>query len=185
MADVLQLPDRGKALREKIGARLTVKVGKGKRPHRATVFHVAYTVREHGRVEGVEMETDCGLRLGFEPFDERQRGLVKTEHSAFEEVGGGGELCRRCGLSVCAQLMGRSRKRAYLPAPRPKAKRAETFAEVKKRREREAFHAKVAEVCFGVPLSEVKRRGLVKEGRGRGTGWRLGKADGSEGPPAA
>lgn len=159
-----------------LGQRLTVAVGRGKKPHRAVWYHV--TLRG---VEGAYLETDCGLCLGFLPFD---GSTVEVERSEWREIEEGGGYCQRCVAVMSAAFEGRSRKRAWC-LPRPKAERAPTFAEVKRRRERDALHEKFSETLFGLPLSEVRRRGFVRTGRGRGARWRLGAPDGSEGPGAA
>lgn len=188
MADVLQLPDRGKAARESIGRRFSVVTGKGRKVHRAQVYHVTYKTREHGPVEGAHVETDCGVALEFTPFDGRLAAEQVGERTTFREIEeGAGEKCQRCAAALGLMILGKSRKRA-LQLPRPpaeKAARPETFAQVKRRRERDELHDKFSRTLFGVSGAEVKRRRIVSTGKGRGTRYRLGAPDGSEGPGVA
>lgn len=173
MGTVLQLPDRGKEVRELIGQRLTVMVGRGTKPHRAVWYHVTL-----GKVEGAYLETDCGRCLDFRPFD---GSAVEVEQSEWREVAGG-DYCQRCIASMGMMMIGQSRKRA-LKAPRPRAagKRPETFEE----RRGERLRGKFFQACFGVSAAEADRRGLVHTGgRGRKARYRLGDYDGSEGPAA-
>ena len=53
--------------------------------------------------------------------------------------------------------------------------------EAKHQREIEKREESLSQVGFGVGRNEVKRRGLVKKGQGRGATYRLGDPDGSEG----
>lgn len=186
MSEAIKFPDRGKAARESIGARLEIATGKGKRRHIARVYQATYHSRAHGDIPGAHMETDCGLHLGFHPFDGRMREAVKDEAVEFRETKDG-DLCIRCVRSIGAAMLGYSRKRIWRGArPRlPKAKHAATTIQaVRDRREQARRDELFSEALFGVPHSEVKRRGLVKEGKGKGAKYRLGDYDGSDNPAA-
>jgi hypothetical protein len=187
VGEAVKFPDRGKTWRERVGSRLNVRLSRGRKPHGAGVYEVTYKTRERGDVRGAFVETFCVVALDFIPFDEKLRGEQIGERTEYREVEyPGAEMCGRCLSSMTAMMLGRSRKQAFRRprSERPKAGRAETFAEVKARREREALHEKFSQACFGVSASEVKRRGIVKTGRGRGTRWGLGRPDGSDKAPA-
>jgi hypothetical protein len=88
---------------------------------------------------------------------------------------------------MSAITLGRSRKRDFIAKPKVakrKPKRAETIQQVRKRREKEKINESFSQACFGVSSDEVKRRGIVIDGRGKGTKYRLGDYDGSDNPAA-
>jgi hypothetical protein len=57
-------------------------------------------------------------------------------------------------------------------------------SEAKHQRDTKKLEESVSQAGFGVSRKEVKRRGLVKSGKGRGATYRLGDPDGSEGSAA-
>jgi hypothetical protein len=182
---VASFPDRGKDLRKSIGKRLEVVTGKGKRRHIARVYEVAYRSREQGDIPGALVETDCGLHLAFNPYDESMRGVVKDEPIEFHETQDG-IVCERCIRSIGAGILGKSRKRLFQPdsPKRPARKRAETFQQARKRHQDETLKDSFAQAVFGVSAAEMKRRGIVTTGRGRGAKYALGDDDGSDNPGA-
>jgi len=193
MSEAIKFPDRGKTLRESIGRRLNVIIGRGRKVHPAFISPGVYHSKALGDVFGVTVQTFCGLYLEFKPFDESALADVQanTEPYLYRESEDG-DRCDRCSSSMGAMMLGRSRKREYGAAGRPlktktvmkKVSKAVTVQGVRDRRDEERRKETFFQECFGVSSKEAKRRGIVTTGRGRGTKYRLGDYDGSDNPAA-
>ncbi len=195
MSEAVKFPDRGKTLREAIGKRLNVIIGRGRKVHPAFISPGVYHSKALGDVFGVTVQTFCGLYLEFKPFDESALADVQanTEPYLYRESEDG-DRCDRCSSSMGAMMLGRSRKRDFPVGQKVDRRKPErtiqnvekspTVQGVRDRHDEERRKETFFQECFGVSSKEAKRRGIVTTGRGRGTKYRLGDYDGSDNPAA-
>lgn len=107
----------------------------------------------------------CGRTRGQLPEGEQCLAVLMDEKSNSVEL-----ACDDCLANVASDVL----KRFTMN------RQPSNESEAKHQRETEELEESLSQSGFGVSRKEVKRRGLVKKGKGRGATYRLGVPDGSE-----
>ena len=111
----------------------------------------------------------CGRTRQQLPKGEQYLAVLMDEKSNSAEL-----ACDNCLANVASSVL----KRFTEKRPSSNEGGAKHKGETEEREE------SLSQAGFGVGRNEVQRRGLIKEGRGRGATYRLGDPDGSEGDVA-
>jgi len=108
----------------------------------------------------------CGRTRKQLPAGEQFLAVLMDEKSNSVEL-----ACDDCLANVAGSVLKR------FTASRPPSNEGEA----KHQRDTEKLEESLSRTDFGVSRNEVQRRGLIKQGLGRGATYRLGDPDGSEG----